>query len=63
MGQHPRNFALENNKLINLKTQNGMETKKKYFMDCHLAGRMYHDADTVWNQLMVGTKVKRNMKN
>ena len=40
-----------------------METKKKYFMDCHLAGRTYHDADTVWNQLTVGTKVKRNKKN
>ena len=26
-----------------------MEKKKKYFMDCHLAGRMYHDADEVWN--------------
>jgi hypothetical protein len=22
-----------------------METKKKYFMNCHLAGRMYHDAE------------------
>lgn len=40
-----------------------METNKKYFMDFHLAGRMYHDADTVWNQLTVGIKVKRNMKN
>ena len=35
-----------------------METNKKYFMDCHLAGRMYHDADTVWNQLTVGTKLR-----
>lgn len=34
-----------------------METKKKYFMDCHLAGRMYHDADEVWNELKVGTKL------
>lgn len=24
-----------------------METKKKYFMDCHLAGRKYHDVDAV----------------
>ena len=32
-----------------------MEAKKKYFMDCHLAGRMYHEADDVWNQLKVGT--------
>ena len=35
-----------------------METKKKYFMNCHLAGRMYHDADEVWNQLQVGTKLR-----
>jgi hypothetical protein len=32
-----------------------METKKLYFMDCHLAGRMYHDADEVWDDLKVGT--------
>ena len=30
-----------------------METKKKYFMDCHLAGRKYYDAAEVWNQLQV----------
>lgn len=35
-----------------------MEKMKKYFMDCHLAGRMYHDADEVWNQLKVGTKLR-----
>lgn len=35
-----------------------METNKKYFMDCHLAGRMYHDADEVWEQLKVGTKLR-----
>ena len=34
-----------------------MEAKKKYFMDCHLAGRMYHEADEVWDKLKVGTKV------
>ena len=32
-----------------------MVTKKMYFMDCHLAGRKYHDADEVWEQLKVGT--------
>ena len=32
-----------------------METNKLYFMDCHLAGRMYHDADEVWEDLKVGT--------
>lgn len=31
-----------------------METKKKFFMDCHLAGRKYHDADEVWDKLKVG---------
>lgn len=35
-----------------------MEKMKKYFMDCHLAGRMYHDADEVWNQLKVDTKLR-----
>ena len=32
-----------------------MVAKKLYFMDCHLAGRKYHDADEVWEQLKVGT--------
>ena len=32
-----------------------MEAKKLYFMDCQLAGRMYHDADEVWDDLKVGT--------
>lgn len=32
-----------------------MEVKKKFFMDCHLAGRKYHDVDEVWEQLKVGT--------
>ena len=32
-----------------------MEAKKLYFMDCHIAGRMYHDADEVWDDLKVGT--------
>ncbi len=32
-----------------------MEARKMYFMDCHLAGRKYHDADEVWDELKVGT--------
>ncbi|MBQ4291222.1 MAG: HIRAN domain-containing protein [Muribaculaceae bacterium] len=32
-----------------------MEATKKFFMECHLAGRMYHDADEVWDKLKVGT--------
>ena len=42
-----------------------MEAKKMYFMDCHLAGRMYHDADEVWDDLKVGTilRLERNKDN
>lgn len=32
-----------------------MKNKKKFFMDCHLAGRKYHEADEVWDKLKVGT--------
>lgn len=32
-----------------------MEAKKLFFMNCHLAGKMYHDADEVWDDLKVGT--------
>lgn len=32
-----------------------MEAKKKFFMDCHVAGRRYHEADEVWDKLKVGT--------
>ena len=35
-----------------------MEARKKFFMDCHLAGRKYHDADEVWEQLKVGTMLQ-----
>lgn len=35
-----------------------MVAKKIYFMDCHLAGRRYHDADEVWNELKVGTTLR-----
>lgn len=34
-----------------------MEKKKLYYMDCHVAGRMYHDADEVWDKLKIGTKL------
>lgn len=42
-----------------------MEAKKKFFMDCHLAGRKYHDADEVWDKLKVGTilRLQRDMEN
>lgn len=32
-----------------------MKTKKLYFKECHLAGRQYHDANEVWQELKVGT--------
>ena len=35
-----------------------MVTKKLFFMDCHLAGRKYHDADEVWDELKVGTTLR-----
>lgn len=35
-----------------------MRAKKLFFMECHLAGRQYHDADEVWDDLHVGTKVE-----
>lgn len=41
MGQHPHTSHSKTNKLINLKTQNGMETNKKYFMDCEHVSRGY----------------------
>ena len=42
-----------------------MVTKKMYFMDCHLAGRKYHDADEVWEKLKVGTilQLQRDLEN
>lgn len=42
-----------------------MEAKKKFFMDCHLAGRKYHDADEVWDKLKVGTllRLHRDLEN
>lgn len=42
-----------------------MKTRKKYFMDCHLAGRKYHDADEVWDELKVGTllQLQRDLDN
>ena len=35
-----------------------MEERKKYFMDCHVAGRKYHEADEVWDKLKVGTQLQ-----
>ena len=35
-----------------------MKAHNQFFMGCHLAGRMYHDADLVWNDLKVGQTVR-----
>ena len=42
-----------------------MITKKMYFMDCHLAGKMYYEADEVWDLLKVGTELslERDLEN
>lgn len=32
-----------------------MKAKKLFFMECHLAGRKFHDVDEVWDELRVGT--------
>ncbi len=42
-----------------------MEAKKLFFKECHLAGRQYHDADEVWNELKVGTilQLERDTEN
>lgn len=32
-----------------------MKARKLFFKECHLAGRQYHDADEVWEELKVGT--------
>lgn len=42
-----------------------MKAHNLYFMDCHLAGRKYHDADLVWDDLKVGQTVRleRDLQN
>ena len=32
-----------------------MRARKLFYKECHVAGRLYHDADEVWDQLKVGT--------
>jgi len=32
-----------------------MKKRKMYLIDCHLAGRKYHDANEVWDKLKIGT--------
>ena len=46
------------NKLINLKNSKRYGNKEKVFHGLPLGRTLYHDADTVWNQLTVGTKLR-----
>lgn len=34
-----------------------MKAHNLFFKECHIAGRQYHDADEVWGELKVGTRV------
>ena len=42
-----------------------MKAKKLFFKETHLAGRQYHDADEVWDELHVGTllELERDLDN
>ena len=42
-----------------------MKAHSQFLMDCHLAGRKYHDVDLVWNDLKVGqiVRLEREMQN
>ena len=42
-----------------------MKAKKLFFKETHLAGRQYHDADEVWDELKVGTllRMERDLDN
>ena len=42
-----------------------MKARKLFFKECHLAGRQYHDADEVWEELHVGTllELRRDLDN
>lgn len=34
-----------------------MKARKLFYLECRLAGRMFHDATEVWDKLGVGTKL------
>lgn len=42
-----------------------MKSHNAYYMDCHLAGRKFHDADLVWAYLRVGQELRleRDLQN
>ena len=42
-----------------------MKSKKLFYLECNLAGRQYHDADEVWDELKIGTllELRRDPEN
>ena len=42
-----------------------MKAHQMFYMDCHLAGRKFHDADLVWDYLRVGQQLRleRDLQN
>ena len=42
-----------------------MKTKKLYYMESHLAGRQYYEADEAWDRLKIGTllRLERDLDN
>ncbi len=42
-----------------------MKIKKLYYMESHLAGRQYHEADEAWDKLKIGTllRLERDLDN
>ena len=43
---------------VELKNEGLWLQRNCFFKDCHLAGRKYHDADEVWEELKVGTTLR-----
>ena len=39
-----------------------MKAHQTFFMDCHLAGRKYYDADLVWDRLQTGMELRLELE-
>ena len=39
-----------------------MKAHEMFYMDCHLAGRKYYDADLVWDRLQTGMTVRLELE-
>lgn len=51
-------YATANFAVLNVKNTVIMIKNKLFYMECHLAGRQYHDCNEVFGKLEVGTRVK-----